>query len=152
MKASTPSWRASITPSAPNVENLTLTGTSGINGTGNALDNIITGNTGSNVLTGGGGNDTIDGGGGSDTAVYTGTALAATFGLSGSNLTVTTALDGTDTLTSIEVLRFGAATNNYNLFYVETRILAGWHDQRRSQRILIGGDGNERSMRPATTS
>jgi Ca2+-binding RTX toxin-like protein len=41
-----------------NVENLTLTGTSAINGTGNALDNVLTGNSAANVLTGGAGNDT----------------------------------------------------------------------------------------------
>ena len=40
------------------VENLILTGSSNINGTGNALGNSITGNTGTNVLTGGGGDDT----------------------------------------------------------------------------------------------
>lgn len=43
---------------AANVENLTLLGTVAINGTGNALDNVLTGNTGTNVLTGGAGNDT----------------------------------------------------------------------------------------------
>ena len=41
-----------------NIENLTLTGTGNINGTGNVLDNILTGNAGNNVLTGGLGNDT----------------------------------------------------------------------------------------------
>ena len=40
-----------------NVENLTLTGTGAINGTGNALDNTLIGNTGNNVLSGGAGND-----------------------------------------------------------------------------------------------
>ena len=50
-----------------NVENLTLTGSSAINGTGNALDNILTGNTGNNTLVGGGGNDRLDGGSGNDT-------------------------------------------------------------------------------------
>jgi len=49
-----------------NVENLTLTGSSSINGTGNILDNIITGNSGANTLSGGGGNDTLDGGTGAD--------------------------------------------------------------------------------------
>ncbi len=45
-----------------NVENLTLTGSSSRNGTGNALDNVINGNSGSNTLTGGDGNDTLFGG------------------------------------------------------------------------------------------
>lgn len=50
-----------------NIENLTLTGSSGIAGTGNALDNILTGNNGANTLNGGAGNDTLDGGSGNDT-------------------------------------------------------------------------------------
>ena len=53
-----------------NVENLTLQGTTAINGTGNELNNIITGNTGNNVLTGGAGNDTLIGGDGVDTVDY----------------------------------------------------------------------------------
>ncbi|WP_013325320.1 choice-of-anchor L domain-containing protein [Gloeothece verrucosa] len=50
-----------------NVENLTLTGTSLINGTGNALNNIITGNSNNNTLTGNAGSDILIGGGGNDT-------------------------------------------------------------------------------------
>lgn len=49
-----------------NIENLTLTGTTAINGTGNAFDNILTGNSAINTLTGGAGNDTLDGGAGAD--------------------------------------------------------------------------------------
>lgn len=49
-----------------NLENLTLTG-SAINGTGNALNNVISGNGKNNVLDGGAGNDTLGGGTGSDT-------------------------------------------------------------------------------------
>ncbi len=52
-----------------NVENLTLTGTTAINGTGNTLNNVITGNSGANVLSGGAGNDTISGGAGIDTMI-----------------------------------------------------------------------------------
>ena len=51
------------------VENLTLTGSSNINGTGNALNNYLIGNSGVNTLTGLDGNDTIDGGAGGDTMV-----------------------------------------------------------------------------------
>lgn len=43
---------------AANVENLTLTGTAAINGTGNAGNNVLTGNSGNNILTGGAGDDT----------------------------------------------------------------------------------------------
>lgn len=43
---------------AANVENLVLTGSSTIHGTGNSLDNILTGNSVKNTLTGGAGNDT----------------------------------------------------------------------------------------------
>ena len=50
-----------------NVENLTLTGTAAINGTGNSLNNIITGNTGNNILSGLAGNDTLTGSSGNDT-------------------------------------------------------------------------------------
>ncbi len=50
-----------------NVENLTLTGTAALNGTGNALNNVILGNSGANVLVGGAGNDWLNGGLGADT-------------------------------------------------------------------------------------
>ncbi|MEI3650784.1 MAG: bluetail domain-containing putative surface protein [Dolichospermum lemmermannii FEM_B0920] len=52
-----------------NVENLTLTGTTAINGTGNAANNVITGNTGNNILDGGAGNDYLNGLGGNDTLI-----------------------------------------------------------------------------------
>ncbi|MFG6455798.1 beta strand repeat-containing protein [Roseateles sp. BYS96W] len=52
-----------------NLENLTLTGAAAINGSGNALDNVLIGNSAANTLTGLGGNDTLDGGAGADTLV-----------------------------------------------------------------------------------
>ncbi|QFS50137.1 calcium-binding protein [Nostoc sphaeroides] len=52
-----------------NLEELTLTGTAAINGTGNGLNNKITGNTANNTLNGGAGFDILDGKGGVDTLI-----------------------------------------------------------------------------------
>jgi serralysin len=51
------------------IENLTLTGSDDINGTGNSLNNTITGNTGNNTLDGGAGVDKLAGGLGDDTYI-----------------------------------------------------------------------------------
>ncbi|MDJ0902728.1 MAG: Calx-beta domain-containing protein [Xenococcus sp. MO_188.B8] len=48
------------------LENLTLTGSNDVSGTGNELDNIILGNSGDNGISGGLGDDTLDGGTGND--------------------------------------------------------------------------------------
>jgi Ca2+-binding RTX toxin-like protein len=83
-----------------NLENLILTGTTDINGTGNTQDNTITGNTG---------NNTLDGGAGFDTAIISGTLAAATITRAGDTTTITSA-DGVDVLTSIERLQFDDQT------------------------------------------
>lgn len=57
---------ASFTLSA-NVEDLTLTGTAAIDGTGNSADNLIVGNKAANVITGGQGRDVMKGGAAADT-------------------------------------------------------------------------------------
>lgn len=56
------SWISISMASYANIENLTLMGTAATNGTGNALNNILTGNAAVNTLNGGVGNDILDGG------------------------------------------------------------------------------------------
>lgn len=51
----------------PYIEDLTLTGSSAIDGFGNAFANVIIGNSKANHLTGLGNNDSLDGGSGNDT-------------------------------------------------------------------------------------
>ena len=60
-----------------NVDNLTLTGSAAINGTGNNLANVIIGNSAANVIDGGSGIDTMIGGGGNDTYIVDDSADAA---------------------------------------------------------------------------
>jgi Ca2+-binding RTX toxin-like protein len=74
-----------------NVEHLTLTGASNLNGTGNAFDNLISGNDGRNVLTGLAGADTLSGGAGRDTLIGGAEADTLTGG-SGSDRFVYTAV------------------------------------------------------------
>jgi Ca2+-binding RTX toxin-like protein len=82
-----------------NNENLTLTGTSALNGTGNVLDNALVGNSAANTLTGAAGNDTLDGGAGNDTMV--GGAGDDTFVVNATGDVVTEqANEGTDTVLS----------------------------------------------------
>lgn len=50
-----------------NVENMSTTGTSAVNLTGNSLNNEIEGNSNKNAINGGSGNDSLSGNGGNDT-------------------------------------------------------------------------------------
>ncbi|WP_052349311.1 MULTISPECIES: S8 family serine peptidase [Planktothrix] len=71
--------QSSVTYTLPGeVENLTLTGITAINGTGNTVANIITGNTANNTLSGGAANDTLTGGLGADSFIYNTSAAFAT--------------------------------------------------------------------------
>jgi Ca2+-binding RTX toxin-like protein len=70
-----------------NVENLNLTGIAAINGTGNALANVINGNANANVLSGGAGNDVIDGKAGND-IIYGGTGNDTLTGGTGNDIFV----------------------------------------------------------------
>jgi Ca2+-binding RTX toxin-like protein len=60
------------------VENLALSGSAAVSGTGNNLNNVITGNSASNLLNGRGGNDTLVGRSGGDTFAFNTTLNAIT--------------------------------------------------------------------------
>ena len=96
-----------------NVDNLTLTGSANINGTGNGDANVITGNGGDNILTGGGGADTLIGDLGTDTAQYTAAITSAMVASDGAGhfIVTTGGAEGTDTLSGIEKID-GAGTAN----------------------------------------
>ena len=130
-----------------NIEDLTLTGTSAINGTGNDLDNILTGNSGVNILTGGAGNDTLNGGTGADTMIG---------GLGNDIYTVDNIGDiiaeltgeGTDTVQSSITYTLGANVENLTLTGSSAingtgntldNILIG----NSGANTLIGGEGND---------
>lgn len=95
-------------------ENLTLTGSSALNGTGNALDNVVIGNSGKNILTGGAGNDRLDGGAGNDTlrgGVGDDTYVVNTT----SDVVTENASEGTDTVESSVTLTLGSHVENLTL-------------------------------------
>lgn len=95
---------------AANVENLTLTGTGNINGTGNATGNTLVGNSGNNRLDGLGGADSMTGGAGDDTFVVN---------HAGDTVSETTAAGtdagGTDTVESSLTFTLGANLENLTL-------------------------------------
>ncbi|KJZ33159.1 calcium-binding protein, partial [Pseudomonas fluorescens] len=102
-----------------NLENLTLTGSADLNGSGNTLNNVLTGNDGNNILDGGLGIDTMIGGRGNDAYALD---QSAELGLVQEN-----ANEGTDTL----YLTFNASQSSVvdlgqsNLQNVENVLLLG---------------------------
>jgi Ca2+-binding RTX toxin-like protein len=132
---------------ATNVENLTLTGTAAINGTGNAANNVITGNSANNILNGGAGNDTLSGGAGDDIVNYAGshtefqTNILSDGSIQIKDNVTSNGDEGTDTLIGVERINFAASGGYYgvvtggsgNDFLTATN---GWS-------LLFGGDGND---------
>ncbi|MEQ1844785.1 MAG: calcium-binding protein, partial [Nitrospira sp.] len=110
------------------VENLTLTGSSSINGTGNDLDNVLTGNSAANVLTGGLGNDSY--------AIGTGDVVVEQLG------------EGIDTVETGQTYTLG--TNLENLTLTGSSPIDGTGNDldnvlvgNSAVNVLTGGKGND---------
>ena len=140
--------QASVTTTlAANVENLTLTGTTAINGTGNTLDNVLTGNSAINTLTGGAGNDRLDGKAGADKLL--GGAGNDTYVVDVSTDVITeSASEGTDTVESSVTLTL--ANNVENLTLTGSAAINGTGNNldntltgNSANNLLTGGAGND---------
>jgi trimeric autotransporter adhesin len=127
-----------------NVENLTLTGSGAINGTGNALNNVLTGNSGNNTLTGATGDDTYDGAAGNDTYTDTSTTSNDTYRWgAGSGLDALTdsggTLDHVDLFAGITAsqLKFTHVGNNLELSILGNSLdkltINGWYTSSANQ-------------------
>ncbi len=130
-----------------NFENLTLTGSADINGTGNSLDNYLTGNNGNNSLVGGVGNDVLMGGVGNDSLV--GGAGNDTYYLDAAGDVVTeNANEGTDTVYSTVAYTLGNNLENLTLIGSADingtgNTLANYLTGNSGVNSLSGGNGND---------
>ncbi|MDD5160514.1 MAG: cadherin-like domain-containing protein [Sulfuricurvum sp.] len=120
-----------------NLENLTLTETAAINGTGNSSDNILIGNSANNVLTGGAGNDTLDGGTGNDTLMG-GTENDTYVVDTTTDSIVENANEGTDTVQSS--VTYTLSANVENLTLTGTAAITGIGNSLNN--ALIGNSAN----------
>lgn len=130
-----------------NVENLTLTGASLINGTGNNLANILTGNAMHNHLSGGIGNDTLNGAIGADELI--GGLGNDSYVVDNGFESITENLnEGTDNVSSN--VTYALSANVENLALTGASVINGTGNNLAnilignvSNNILSGGAGND---------
>ncbi|WP_420538217.1 beta strand repeat-containing protein [Microcystis aeruginosa] len=122
-----------------NVENLTLTGTANLNGTGNNLNNILTGNSGNNILTGNEGNDTLNGAAGIDTLI--GGLGNDTYQVDSTNDTITElANQGSDTIQSSVTYSIANLDNIENLTLTGNTAINATGNT--ANNLIVGNSGN----------
>lgn len=137
---------------------LELTGSSAINGTGNALDNLITGNAGNNILSGMAGDDvligragkdTLDGGLGEDTADYSDQTADVSIALGGRTPWISVRIGNQveDRLKNIEHLIGGSGNDSLAGDAKANRLYGGLGndslDGGAGADTLVGGAGDD---------